>query len=310
MAVSPGRDDFASASLVALVVKVVAEADPDILPRDTATPDPMRAATLPAADKRDLLDHIYRLRGAGLLLTIGCHLDSAASPLLAVLANAERPDILIDKWMRLERYGHAVNRTDIRLDGERALECRRYAAGASPTPAENALIAGFLFGLCGLAGARRRLLRIEGHTLGRAALASVGAFSGAGAAFRIEWQSRDPLCKPGKPISSAQTASEQLKALLAGDAARSWSLAEAARSMAKSTRSLQRELAATGRSFSGILRGVRVDEAAQLIRGGGVSLAEIGYCCGYADQPHFQRDFRRALNMSPGEYRALSHCQG
>jgi AraC-like DNA-binding protein len=34
-----------------------------------------------------------------------------------------------------------------------------------------------------------------------------------------------------------------------------------------------------------------------------MSIADIGYWCGYADQAHFQRDFRRAVNMTPGRYR-------
>jgi AraC-like DNA-binding protein len=59
-------------------------------------------------------------------------------------------------------------------------------------------------------------------------------------------------------------------------------------------------------TFSTALRTARIDEAARLLREEAASLAEIGYCCGYADQPHFQRDFRRALNMSPGDYRRVS----
>ena len=52
----------------------------------------------------------------------------------------------------------------------------------------------------------------------------------------------------------------------------------------------------------------RYDAGTVTVRGRAdtASLAEIGYCCGYADQPHFQRDFRRALNMSPGEYRRVA----
>ena len=306
MARARRTEDFASASLVALVVKSAIEADPDLLPAGIAAPDPMREATVPATEKRNLLQHIHDRRGAGPLLPIGRHLDGAASPVLDVLANAERPDILIDKWMRLERYGHATNRTDIRLDGDRAIDCRRYSAGAPPTVAENALIAGFLFGICGLAGARGLSLEIDGQRFDAESLADAGPLTGASDTFRISWTDWEPPALSDTPETGSLATGERLKALLASDAARGWSLAEAARSMAKSTRSLQRELGAAGISFSSALRGVRTGEAARLIRAGKASLAEIGYCCGYADQPHFQRDFRRALNMSPGEYRRLS----
>jgi len=297
--------DFASASLVALVVKSVTDADPGLLPPGTSAPDPMRAATLSAGEKRGLLDHIYRQRGAGPLLSIGRHLRDAASPVLSVLANAARPDILTSKWLRLERYGHAVNRTDIRLIDEEALVCRRYAEKGAPTVAENALIAGFLFGLCDLAGARGMTLKIDDREFDAEALASVGPFEGDGGTFRIEWAKWEPPVSPQTPPGSAVTG-ERLKTLLAADVARDWSLAEAAGLMAKSARSLQRELSAEGITFSTALRGVRVDEAARLLRADAASLAEIGYCCGYADQPHFQRDFRRALNMSPGDYRRVA----
>lgn len=298
------REDFASASLVALVVKSVLEADPALLPPGAKAPDPMRDATLSAAAKRDLLDHIYSRRGAGPLLAIGHHLDAAASPLLSVLANAARPDIVVDKWLRLERYGHAVNRTGIRLDGDNAVACRRWSEGGPPTAAENALIAGFLFGLCGLAGARGRTLEIDGRIFDAEPLSSAGTLERGGETFRIAWTEWQPPLP--SPPGTAGTG-ERLKALLSTDVARGWSVAEAARLMAKSSRSLQRELTADGVSFSTVLRGARVGEAARLLRQEeAASLAEIGYCCGYADQPHFQRDFRRALNMSPGEYRRVA----
>jgi AraC-like DNA-binding protein len=298
-------EDFASASLVALVVKSVLEADPELLPPGAKAPDPMRGATLSAADKRSLLAHIYRRRGAGPLLAIGRHLDAAASPVLAVLANAARPEIMIGKWTRLERYGHAVNRTGIRLDGNNALACRRWSEGDPPVAAENALIAGFLFGICRLAGAQGLTLAIDGRIVGAGALPSVGALERGGESFRIAWENwKSPVSQRSPPGTAAT--GERLRTLLAGDIARDWSLAEAASQLAKSPRSLQRELSASGVTFSTTLRGVRIGEAARLLREDGASLAEIGYCCGYADQPHFQRDFRRALNMSPGEYRRVA----
>ena len=298
-------EDFASASLVVLVVRAVLDADPSLLPPGMKTPDPMREATLPAFEKRGLLDHIYRRRGAGPLLSIGRHLDGATSPVLSVLANAARPDILIGKWMRLERYGHAVNRTEIRLDGENAITCRRYAERGAPTAAENALIAGFLFGLCRLAGAHDLTLEVDGKTCKEAALADAGPLVDGGENFRIAWRGWKPSAAPPEPAGLAATG-ERLKALFSGDVARDWSLAEAARALAKSERSLQRELSNEDITFSTTLRGARVSEAARLLREDVASLAEIGYCCGYADQPHFQRDFRRALNMSPGEYRRVA----
>jgi len=301
------EDNFASAGLVALVIKSVVAADPDLLPHGTMAPDPMREARTAASAKRKLLQHIYKRRGAGPLLSIGQHLgDAAASPVLAVLANAGRPDILAEKWMRLERYGHATNRTGIVAEDDQALACRRYAKGDPPTTAENALIAGFLFGLCGLAGARGRTLDIDGQRFAAQTVVDAGPLSGDGARFRIAWREWNPRSVPASATSGSEPLAERLKTLFAADVAHNWSLGEAAGMLAKSTRSLQRELGAQGLTFSTALRGARIDEAARLLRADAASLAEIGYCCGYADQPHFQRDFRRALNMSPGDYRRVA----
>ena len=301
------EENFASASLVALVIGSAIEADPDHLPPGTKAPDPMRDARVSASGKRELLRQIHERRGAGPLLCIGRHLgNAAASPVLAVLANAGRPDILVDKWLRLERYGHATNRTKIVLENNCALNCRRYARDDPPTPAENALIAGFLFGLCGLAGARGRMLDIDGQRFDARTAATAGPLARDGARFRITWNEwiLQPAASPDAPGS--EPLAERLDTLLSTDVARNWSLGEAAGRLAISTRSLQRELGAQGLTFSTVLRRVRVDEAARLLRADTASLAEIGYCCGYADQPHFQRDFRRALNMSPGEYRRVA----
>jgi len=301
------EENFASASLVALVIRAAAKADPALVPHGIRAPDPMRDARISASGKRELLQHIYERRGAGPLLSIGRHLgDAAASPVLAVLANAGRPDIFVAKWLRLERYGHAANRTEIVIESDRALNCRRYSQGDPPTPAENALIAGFLFGLCGLAGARGRRLDIDGRRFDARSVAAAGPLAGDGARFRIAWKEWNPDPHPSPDTAASEPLADRLKTFLATDVARNWSLGEAAGQLAKSPRSLQRELGAQGLTFSTVLRGVRIDEAARLLRAGAASLAEIGYCCGYADQPHFQRDFRRALNMSPGDYRRVA----
>ena len=50
-----------------------------------------------------------------------------------------------------------------------------------------------------------------------------------------------------------------------------------------------------------IARLIRVEHAAQRMRAG-ESLAEVAYEAGYADQPHFNRDFRELVGCSPSEF--------
>jgi len=48
----------------------------------------------------------------------------------------------------------------------------------------------------------------------------------------------------------------------------------------------------------------RLQEAADRLREGGTTLAETASVLGYADQPHFSRDFARVTGMTPGEFSA------
>ena len=47
----------------------------------------------------------------------------------------------------------------------------------------------------------------------------------------------------------------------------------------------------------------RVEKAHELLRDGGLSLAEIARACGFADQSHFTRTYTRLRGISPGAWR-------
>jgi AraC-like DNA-binding protein len=49
----------------------------------------------------------------------------------------------------------------------------------------------------------------------------------------------------------------------------------------------------------------RLQEAAERLRERGSSLADVAAVLGYADQPHFSRDFTAVTGMTPGEFAAL-----
>lgn len=50
-----------------------------------------------------------------------------------------------------------------------------------------------------------------------------------------------------------------------------------------------------------LARLIRVEHAAQRLRAG-ESLADVAYDSGYADQPHFNRDFRELVGCAPGQF--------
>jgi len=68
-------------------------------------------------------------------------------------------------------------------------------------------------------------------------------------------------------------------------------------------------LAAVFRRFKGETIGDyvqkrRVERAAEMLRDQDTPLTEIAYACGFADQSHFTRVFKRRTGMAPGAYRS------
>lgn len=61
--------------------------------------------------------------------------------------------------------------------------------------------------------------------------------------------------------------------------------------------------AATGRTFSEIVKLARINEACRLLAGGGDSITEIALECGYQHTSHFDRQFMELKGMTPSEYR-------
>jgi AraC-like DNA-binding protein len=53
----------------------------------------------------------------------------------------------------------------------------------------------------------------------------------------------------------------------------------------------------------------RLQEAAERLRDRSTTLGEVSAVLGYADQPHFIRDFSKVTSMTPGEFAAL-HAHG
>ncbi|NSL87332.1 helix-turn-helix transcriptional regulator [Chitinophaga sp. Mgbs1] len=56
------------------------------------------------------------------------------------------------------------------------------------------------------------------------------------------------------------------------------------------------------------LRRIKVTAAAALLKDNALTLTDISYRCGFADQSHFIRCFRRYYQMAPLQYRRLMGC--
>jgi AraC-like DNA-binding protein len=96
--------------------------------------------------------------------------------------------------------------------------------------------------------------------------------------------------------------SAQVRALLPADAGFR-TIDDVADRLHLSVRTLKRRLAEQGTSFSALLDEVRRDRATLWLRGGELSVDEIGARLGYSDPANFARAFRRWTGSSPAAFR-------
>jgi len=61
----------------------------------------------------------------------------------------------------------------------------------------------------------------------------------------------------------------------------------------------------TGKTFHSLLLEIRMTEAKRLLASTGLDLSAIAQQCGFCDQSHFTRHFRKAINLTPGQFRRL-----
>jgi len=80
-------------------------------------------------------------------------------------------------------------------------------------------------------------------------------------------------------------------------------ISEVAEIVGTSVRSLQRELAAAGLTYSELLDQVRFQRGAELLQRTDVRIIDVAYATGYSDPAHFTRAFRRMAGVTPRQYR-------
>jgi AraC-like DNA-binding protein len=77
-----------------------------------------------------------------------------------------------------------------------------------------------------------------------------------------------------------------------------------AKAAGMSVRSLQRQLAEEGLTYSRLVEQVRYDQAVTLLKRPDLKLIEIAADLGYTDSANFTRAFKRWTGVSPREFRA------
>lgn len=110
-----------------------------------------------------------------------------------------------------------------------------------------------------------------------------------------------------KQLTSETALQQQIKKSLLGKLAIGRaSLEEVAKEMQLNPRTLQRRLEAEDQSFRQILDEVRLVRAQNYLRDPKLSLAEIAFLLGYAEQSAFQYAFKQWTGQTPGDYRSVN----
>jgi AraC-like DNA-binding protein len=176
--------------------------------------------------------------------------------------------------------------------------------GQAPARYEDALIVGVLAALLERIGVQGLSVRLGEHDGLRDGQWSLPEQEQRTSLWRFAWDAiGTSVSNDGLEAESGSGASAQAMNLLSADLGRRWTLSELANALQTSPRSLQRSLAERG-GFGGLVAAARADAASIMLINQALPLSMVGFACGYADQPHFTRTFKRQTALTPAAYRA------
>ncbi|MGL5862297.1 MAG: helix-turn-helix transcriptional regulator, partial [Phycicoccus sp.] len=319
-------DDFASAVFVAGL-----RAELAALGIRTPAP-PTAGARVTVGAKRVLLGDVATAHGLDPLLRAGAALvDHVPEPALTALLAATSASDLMARWSRLEQFLHSSHRVVVRETTASGLVAAHTGPpGRPPTPAEDVVVLGLLTGLFGAVGACDLVVR----TGAGGAWTTVGDGRSRGAPdeegtgeWQLSWSSwRGPTrrtagedaaeapadaLRPDEAQHRAVAADTlvRCRAFVTTDLGRRWSVDAVAAGLDTSRRTLQRRLHSVG-GLRAVVGATRAAAAADLLIRNDHPLAIVGFACGYADQPHFTRQFRHHAGMTPAAYRSAFAATG
>jgi AraC-like DNA-binding protein len=270
-------------------------------------------ATVPLALKRLVVAAAVQQGGLACLPLLGRGLHHYRhDPTHLALVSARSAGELFARWGRLERYIHSRHRCELlRLEPHQALLRHVARSGPPPLPAEDLVVLGLLAALLEAIG----LQAVRAFAGGVQVYPRADTASGAGTAhWRLEWQgeveprppagsARGPALADLAPPASWPAPLADCAAALLGDLAHPLPLPTLATALGRAPRSLQRALAQSGLGYAALLAELRCRAAAWWLVRSALPIAEVGFVCGYADQPHFTRELRRRVGMTPARYR-------
>ena len=98
------------------------------------------------------------------------------------------------------------------------------------------------------------------------------------------------------------TSSIKVSAIIQGDIARNWRLADLAKELCVSTSCLKKKLCDEGTLYKGILTGCRMQFATILLKGTNVSMCDIASKCWFSSASYFISVFKMYFSTTPLDY--------
>lgn len=324
--------DFASGVMLRLLLTGMAESGM-IIPASSNRGTNARGvsnARVPLERKRALTAAVLAQGGHATLLQLGLGIHRlAGDPIHLALGSACDPHDFLARWHRLERYMHSRHRVEVLAVSPYALHLRHHTPhhAEGPAPEESLLVLGVIAAGFEMVGATALRVRIVGEQilpladsdpailtrlardrnvaeweLDWAQTTKKGSEDVSGR-FRVPRMNVPPqLCSALKwPQMARQIADDVLEDLSADH-----SVQAVARRLGTSGRSLQRQLAAHGLTLSNVLAETRSRAAAWWLCQADRPIAEVGFLCGFSDQPHFTREFTHRVGLAPARYRRES----
>lgn len=266
-------------------------------------------ARVPHESKIDLLKAAYNIGGATSILSIGRKISSYQSLLaISVLCRASSPLEAIKRWQRLERMYHSRHRVEVLEDHKYGLTVRHFAVdGQPPAQLADLLIAGILLSLLEKQGCQDITATFKNGDIfvqtGRVILEEISD-NGDYSTWHFHWKNRSLMEQSAtlRRASADGSLTASLKGVFMQDPANLWTVPILSERCGMSSRTLQRRLSSEGTSFRVLLREYRATAAAQMIANIDASLTDIAFASGYADHPHFTKEFKRCIGMLPSHY--------
>jgi AraC-like DNA-binding protein len=280
----------------------------------------LRQATVPLDAKQQLVGKVLRERGMSSLLFLGQGIhDLKHDSLMPMLIHPGQPLRILRAWLRLERYLHSKHRIAQTIINDEVVQHQHFSIkeGSEPSAAEDLVVLGVLIALLQNAGCNA----LGAHLMNGVKLwpwqDSPTRFAELQEAVEdnqthdwcIRWHGVAEVLTINRPSNkmndmSSISLSARVRSLASQSLGEPLSLASAAAHLMQSTRSLQRHLQLEGVTYIDLIASARAERASQMLSiSNQPALAEIGFACGYTDQAHFCRDFKRRVGMSPARFR-------